>query len=125
MPGYYPDELRWPPERVEVSGLEPVAVAVRVNGRDGDRARLAVVQTVHADTAPPATLLPPGESMATSAVTVGGRPATLSRLLLGARELHDLSWSQGGRRITLRYAGPVDRLLLIAGSLARRADERR
>jgi hypothetical protein len=123
MPGYYPDDLGWPPARIEVSALRPTAVAVRVTGNDGDRDRLAIVQTVEADAAAPSGLLPAGQPMEASPVTVGSHAAVLSRVLVGTRELHDLSWSQGGRRITLRYAGPVDRLLLMGGSLARRVDE--
>jgi hypothetical protein len=123
MPGYYPDELRWPPARVEVSATRPAGVAVRVAGADGDRERLAIVQMVGAEVVPPPGLLPSGQPMENSPVSVGSHAAVLSRLLVGTRELHDLSWVQGGRRITLRYAGPVDRLLLIAGSLERRARE--
>jgi hypothetical protein len=122
MPGYYPDELRWPPLRIELAPTRPPAVAVRIASRDGDPDRLAVVEAMGPG-APPPVLLPAGETMETSPVVVGGGPAVLSRVLLGTRELHDLSWSQGGRSIVLRYAGPVDRLLLIAGSLERRARE--
>jgi hypothetical protein len=123
MPAYYPDELRWPPRRVEVSAARPTTVAVRIAGRDGSGERLALVQTVGAHVPPPPALLPPGERMETTPVALGGRQATLARVLVGSRELHDLWWDQDGRRVTIRYSGPVDRLLLIAGSLERRADE--
>src|SRR5512139_3062881 len=42
MPGYYPDELRWPPARVEVTSARPTTVAVRIAGRGGDAERLAI-----------------------------------------------------------------------------------
>jgi hypothetical protein len=124
MPGYYPDDLRWPPRRVEVAHTRPPAVAVRVAGADGDADRLAIVQTLGGQAAPPPALLPAGRPMQATPVTLGTHEATLTRVLLGTRELHDIAWSQGGRRITLRFAGPVDRLLLIAGSLERLARER-
>ena len=117
MPGYYPDELRWPPARVEVGAAGPAAVAVRITGSDGDPDRLVIVQTIGAEGTPPSSVLPAGEPLGTSAVTVGSHPAVLARILLGTREVHDVSWTQDGRRIVLRYAGPVDRLLLMAASL--------
>lgn len=123
MPGYYPDELRWPPDRVEVAATRPPTVVVRVGGRDGDRARLTIVQTVGGDVPPPPGLLAKGQAMETTPTFVGDREATLARVLIGPSETHDLWWAQDGRRITLRYSGPVERLLLIAGSLERRARE--
>jgi hypothetical protein len=123
MPGYYPDELGWPPARVDVAPGTPPAVAVRVAGRGAEGERLAIVETLSPETRPPASLLPEGERLGTNAVIVGRHAAILARVLLGTREWHDLSWTQAGRGITLRYSGPVDRLLLIGGSLARRADE--
>jgi len=123
MPGYYPDDLRWPPARVEVARTPPPAIAVRVAGRDGDLDRLTIVQTLDMESAHPRGLLAAGQLMEATPVTLGSHEATLARVLLGTREMHDVSWSQGRRRITLRFAGPVDRLLLIAGSLERRARE--
>lgn len=125
MPGYYPDELAWPPARVDVSPGSPPAVAVRITGRDGVAHRLVIVETLSPEPRALAGLLPAGELMGTNVVTLAGHAAVLSRVLVGTREWHDLSWTQAGRAITLRYAGPVDRLMLIAGSLARRADEGR
>jgi hypothetical protein len=123
MPGYYPDELDWPPARVDVAPGSPAALAVRIAGRDGDAERLAIVETLAARAHPPADLLAAGQLMGSNDVTVGTHAAVLARVLVGTREWHDLAWLQEGRRITLRYAGPVERLLLIGGSLERRARE--
>lgn len=117
LPGYYPDEWRWPPARVEASASGPVSVSVRIAGRGGGE-RLVIVQSIEGPAAPPPALLSPGEVMETTDVTVAGRPARLVRRLVGTRRVHDLSWDQGGRRVTLRHAGPVQQLLLTAHSLA-------
>jgi hypothetical protein len=123
MPAYYPDDLRWPPLRVELMHADPPSVAVRIEGTDGDANRLVIVQTLGGEAAPPPGLLRAGRTLEATPVTLGSHEATLTRVLLQTRELHDIAWSQGGRRITLRSAGPVDRLLRIAGSLERRARE--
>jgi hypothetical protein len=123
MPGYYPDELAWPPMRIDASGLGPVTVAVRIRGRADGAERLTVVQSLGGASPAPEDLLPRGQPMASSPVQVGAHEGTLVRLLLDTRELHDVSWAQGGRHITVRFTGPVDQLLLIARSLERRARE--
>jgi hypothetical protein len=109
---------------VDVAPGPPLVIVVRVGGRGSEGERLVIVETLSPERRPTSSVLPAGEPMGTNEVTVGGQAAVLSRVLLGTREWHDLAWSQAGRRITLRYAGPVDRLMLIAGSLARRVDER-
>jgi len=123
LPAYYPEEFSWPPRRVEATSVAPVALAVRIAGRADGQVRLSLVQAPDDGSRAPASLLPRGQDMAVNDVRVGAHRATLTRLLLGTREFHDLAWSQAGRRITLRYSGPVDRLLLIAGSIERRAGE--
>lgn len=123
LPGYYPEELQWPPSRVEVSPTEPATVVLRIAGRDSGADRLIVAQSIGGLASVPSYLLAPGRTIGTTKILVGTRPARLVRVLLGPRELHDLSWDHDGRRITLRYSGPVDRLLLLAGSLERRATE--
>jgi hypothetical protein len=122
LPGYYPEELQWPPFRVEASGTSPVTAILRIGGRDDGRERLVIAQSLGGASAPPRDELPPGRVLGTpTAVRVGAHPAQLARVLVGPRELHDLWWDQDRRRITLRYAGPVQQLLLIAGSLERQA----
>ena len=119
LPGYYPEDLRWPPSRIEVSPSVPPTVVVRVAGRDDGRERLVVAHCVGCTAPPPEDLVPPGEAMETTPIRVGATAAHLVRVLLGPRELHDLWWIQDGRRITLRYSGPVGQLLLMAESLER------
>jgi hypothetical protein len=116
MPSYYPDELAWPPSRVDVAPGSPPALVVRIAGRADNHERLVIVETLSSQPRTTTGLLAPGQVMGTNQVTVAGRPAVLSRVLVATREWHDLAWEQAGRRITLRYAGPVDTLLLMAGS---------
>lgn len=125
LPGYYPEELRWPPARVEVSFSSPATVALRIASRTDGRPCLVIAESIGQPAAPPPALLPPAEPMETTSVEVGRHRGTLARVLVGTTELHDLWWDQGERRITLRYSGAVGRLLLLAGSLERVARERR
>jgi hypothetical protein len=123
LPEYYPEGLAWPPRRIEATADEPLAVAVRIAGRGRVGERLSVVQTL-GGASTPSDLLPPGTRLGANEVAVGRHRGTLVRLLIGTQELHDVTWLQAGRRVTLRYSGPVDRLLLIAGSLERRVREK-
>jgi hypothetical protein len=123
LPAYYPEEFAWPPRRVEATSVSPVALAVRVAGKADGQERLSLVQARDDGRRVPAALLPRGRELGVNDVPVGAHRGTLTRLLLGTRELHDLAWTQAGLRITLRYTGPVDRLLLIAGSIERRISE--
>src|SRR5450759_1285965 len=64
--------------------------------------------------------LPAVHVLTTNAVTLGRHPATLTRVLAPSGQLlHDVWWDQGPRRLTLRYSGPVEELILIATSLER------
>lgn len=119
LPAFYPEDLRWPPSRVEASASAPTTVLVRVRAREGGGEKLVVAQCLGCFDEPPTDLLPPGRVLGTSEVRVGTNAARLVRLLVGTREVHDLAWDQGGRRITLRYAGPVQQVLLMAGSMER------
>lgn len=119
LPGYYPEDLLWPPARVEASIGKPQTVVVRIAAREDRRERLVVAQSLGAAVAPPAALLPAGQPIESTQVAVGNRPARLARVLLGPREVHDLSWDQDGRRVTLRYSGPVQQLLRMGASIER------
>ena len=121
LPAYYPDELAWPPASVEATSTEPLAVVVRIARRSDGRERLVVAQSIGATAAPPPHFLPRADEIGAAEVVVGAHRARLSRVLLGPYELHDLWWDQGGRRVTLRYTGPVETLLQIASSLEHRA----
>ena len=121
VPTSYPAAIAWPPARIDVWPVPPVSVAVHFNGRAGERDLLILVQSIGARARPPAALLQPVETL----MTVGDVPlpihaATMTRELApGGQLLHDLSWDQGSRHLVLRYAGPVEDLLLVAGNLER------
>jgi hypothetical protein len=120
LPAYYPDELAWPPRRVEASTATPPTLVLRIAARADGRDRLVLAQSISGSTPPPAALLPAGEVMDRNDVQFEHARARLVRVLLGPQEWHDLSWNQGGRLITLRYSGPVWQLLLIGRSLESR-----
>jgi len=120
LPAYYPDSLAWPPARVDAWPGPPVSVAVHIGGRRDTRERLVVVQSIGGRAGAPPPLLPPAQVLATAEVVVGDRTALLTRVVAGDGEvMHDVSWEHGERRLTLRFHGPVEQLLLIAGSLER------
>lgn len=120
VPTSYPDSLVWPPVRVDTWPGPPTAVAIHVRGRESGPERLVLVQSIGAPATPPAVLLPPVQVLVTVDVIVGRHAATLTRVQAhSGLVLHDLSWDDGTRRVTMRYAGPVEELLLIAASLER------
>ena len=125
LPAYYPEELAWPPSRIEASTGEPAVLVVGIAGRRDGRERLVIAQSIGGAAPPPPGFLPEARAIETAQVPVGAHRASLSRVLIGPRALHDLWWDQGGRRVTLRYDGPVETLLLIAASLERRAASER
>jgi hypothetical protein len=120
LPPYYPDTLAWPPSRVDVWAGPPVSVALHVAGRGGTSDRLLIVESLGGPAAPPESLLPAVDVLTSSNVPIGARQGLLVRAVAATGEvLHDVSWDHGSRRITLRYHGPVEELLLIAASLER------
>ena len=120
-PAFYPDTLAWPPARIDAWPGPPVVVALHVNGRADGRERLVIVQSFRSPAAPPPVLLPaPVQVLTTTDVRIEGRAGVLTRLVApGGEVMHDVSWDHGTRRLTLRYHGPVEELLLIAASLER------
>lgn len=120
LPASVPDSLAWPPARVDYWPLAPASVAVHFDGR-GKEADLLLVETLRAPAAPPAALLPPVQVLITVPdVPLGRHVATMTRAVApGGQLLHDLWWDQGGRRLLIRYAGSIDDLLAVAGSLER------
>jgi hypothetical protein len=120
VPAYYPDTLAWPPARIDVWTGPPAMVAMRVNGRADGRERLVVVESLGTPASPPPELLQPAEVLTTADVSIGTRPATVTRVVAtDGKVMHDVTWNRDGRRMTLRYHGPVEELLLIAASLDR------
>ena len=120
VPSSYPESLAWPPSRVDAWPGPPTSVAIHVKARSDGRERFVLVQSIGAPAAAPAVLLEPVEVLMTLAVPIGRQKAALARVVApGGQVLHDLSWDEGSRRLTMRYAGPVEELLLIAASLER------
>ncbi len=120
LPAFYPDTLAWPPARVDAWPGPPAVVAVHVNARRGGGERLVVVQSIGSPASPPPILLAAGEILNRAEVVVGGRAAVVTRVVVPDGDVvHDVQWDQAGRRVTVRYHGPVEELLLIADSLER------
>jgi hypothetical protein len=95
-------------------------VALRANGRPEPRECLVIVQSIGAPAPPPALLLEPLHALLVTDVAVGAHRAVLTRgLEPGGRLVHDLAWDAGTRRLTLRYAGPVEDLLRLAAAFER------
>jgi len=120
LPAYYPDTLAWPPARIDAWPGPPSMVALHVNARSDGRERLILVQSLGSPAGPPDVLLASADTLTSTDVLVRGRPAVVTRVVVpGGEVVHDVHWDQGGRRVTLRYHGPVEELLLIAASMAR------
>jgi hypothetical protein len=120
IPAYYPDTLLWPPIRIDAWPGPPTSVAVRVADRKTREERFVLIQSIDAPGAAPAALLDPVLVLESSDVAVGGRTGRLSRVLTAdGQVLHDVSWVHGERRLTIRFHGPAEQLLLIAESLER------
>jgi hypothetical protein len=120
VPSSFPPSVEWPPARVDAWPGPPTAVAIHALGRPDAGERLVVVQSIGSPASPPANLLEPLQELLSVDVPVGRHTATLTRgLASSGRLLHDLSWTSGTRRVTIRYAGPVEELLQLAASLER------
>jgi hypothetical protein len=120
VPASFPPSVDWPPVRVDAWPGPPTSVVIHARGHADARERLVLAQSIGSPAPPPATLLEPLQELMTVDVSVGRHTATLTRgLASGGQLLHDLSWTEGTRRVTIRYAGPVEDLLLLADSLER------
>ena len=121
LPASVPHAIGWPPSRFDVWPAPPVSVAVHFAGRAGERDALVLVQSIGAPADAPDAILPAVQVLMTvDDVPLGERTGRMTRALApGGQLLHDLSWDQGRRHLVLRYAGPVEDLLQVAGSLER------
>jgi hypothetical protein len=121
LPASVPPAVAWPPARVDVWPGPPLAVAVHFAARERGGPRLTVVESVGRVSDPPRALRGPAEELMTAdPVRLGRHDATVTRALgPDGQVLHDVRWDQDGRRIVLRYAGPVEDLMRAAGSLER------
>jgi hypothetical protein len=122
LPAYFPDALRWPPIRIRSSRAAPRAAEIAFAARNGSDEQLVIYETIGGDAAVPERLMPSGLSLQAAAVTVGGRPAILSRVRLAdGSEVNDLTWIGPGGRVALRGRGDLHQLLRMAESLERGA----
>jgi hypothetical protein len=120
LPASLPPSVDWPPFRVDTWPGPPPSVALRANRRAERREQLVIVQSIGAPAPPPGVLLEPLQPLLVTDVAVGAHRAVLTRgLEPGGRLVHDLAWDAGTRRLTLRYAGPVEELLRLAAGFER------
>lgn len=121
LPSSVPPSVGWPPARIDAWPGPPISVAVHFPARAGAREGLILVQSMRGRAAAPDAILPPVQVLMTvDDVPLGGHTGKMTRALApGGQLLHDLSWDQGPRHLVLRYAGPVEDLLQVAGSLER------
>ena len=122
LPSYYPDALSWPPARIEADRTAPL-VAIRIEGRARGEEHAVICQSLEGDGCGESSfrqLLPRAEEVGAVQIDVGGRPASLKRLVTpGGGIVHDLFWVQGGRSLAMRYHGPAPDLLRMAASMGR------
>lgn len=122
LPSYFPDTLQWPPAAVRIAGGARPAVALTFHGREGSGQRLILYQTLGSPAPIPRRLHPPGELLHARGVRLDGLEGRLSRILGEDGEIwHEVTWESRGRGMALRFKGPVDELLRIARSMARRS----
>ncbi len=120
LPTALPPSVDWPPFRIDAWPGPPLSVALRANGRSQPREHLVIVQSIGAPAPPPGPLLEPLQPLLVTDVPVGSHRGVLTRgLERGGRLVHDLAWDVGTRRLTLRYAGPVEELLRLAAAFER------
>jgi hypothetical protein len=120
LPAYYPDTLLWPPARIDAWPGPPTSVALRVSDRESRLERFVLIQSIEAPGEAPAALLDSVLVLDSADVAIGTRTGRLSRVLTSdGQVLHDVSWTHGVRRLTIRFRGPAEQLLLIAESLER------
>ncbi len=118
LPAFFPDSLRWPPERVRLHAAPPVTAALSFAGRDGQADRLAIYQARGARASIPMSLMPAGRVLHRVAVPVTEGEAALYRVQLPNGSIrNDFIWHRDEASLALRYAGPADELLSIALSV--------
>lgn len=118
LPSYFPDTLRWPPAAIRLVSGPPLSVTLTFMGREGDEERFIVYQAFGGAGPVPPQLLPPGLVLHTTTVSVGGTAGELSRIRAEDGAIwHEIGWWREGRRMTLRFRGPVEELLKMARSM--------
>jgi hypothetical protein len=119
LPGYFPDTLDWPPQRIRVLPGAPAAVAITLSGRDRSEARLVLAQTIGRG-AVPERLLPRAGALDEAPIALGraeGGTGMLRRIVGPDGQIwRELSWTQSGRSIVVRSKGTLEELLRMARS---------
>lgn len=116
LPGYFPDRYRWPPSSVRLLLGEPASVALSFEAREGGLA-LQLGQTVGGEGTVSPLVLPPAEALQRSAVRLGDREGTLSRVVgEDGAVWHEVAWREGGRTLVLRGKAGVEEVLRMARS---------
>lgn len=121
MPSYFPESLAWPPSQVRIARGDPPTVSISLLGRDGGGTRVLLCQTVGAEGAVSADLLPrPSRVLDSRKLQVAGAPGSLARVETPDGLLwHDLGWSHSGQQFVLRTRGTVTEALMMAESVRR------
>ena len=119
VPAYFPDSIAWPPADVRMHAGGSAAIWCRQRPSGG----LALIVA----TAPPgsraiaAAVLPPSVELQREDATLGGRPASVSRVRDGDGAVwQQVQWQAPGQIILIRYRGTLGELLKIAGSVRER-----
>jgi hypothetical protein len=120
LPGYFPDTIAWPPERIRVLPGSPPAVALTLADRASGAPHLVLAQTIGPGPIP--------ERLLPAAAALDESPASIARADAGGRGAlrrivgpdgaiwRELSWVQGGRTVVLRSSGSLEELLRMARS---------
>jgi hypothetical protein len=119
LPSYFPSHLGWPPARIRVAGGKGGAIELTFRERTGGD-QLQLLQATTPGVALPPVFDPPGSELSSSATTVAGRPARLTRWTIAGQIWHQLAWERDGCQMVLRTRGDVEELFRIARSAHRR-----
>ena len=118
-PAYFPDSLDWPPADLRMHSNGSAAIWCRQRPAGG----IALVVA----TAPPgvreiaAAVLPSSVELQREDGSLGGRPASVSRVRDSDGAVwQQVQWQTAAQIILVRYRGTLDELLKIAGSVRER-----
>ena len=118
-PSYFPARLGWPPAEVQVAGGRGGSAAFTFRARSGQGPDVELLQATAPGVPIPPALLAVGSELSATRATVGGRPATLARVLVEGKTWVELRWERDGRAMVLRTQGDVEELLRMARSAHR------
>ncbi len=117
VPGYFPERLEWPPQRILMSGGRRGSVRLVIRARRGSGLELLEATREGEAIAPP--LLEDRTILRSGRTRVGARPATISDVLVDGRALRELAWEVQGRAMLIRSEGDVEELFRMAKSAHR------